>query len=107
MNQETTLKGIGSQSMEATDKFTSGVKNEKRTGESCKKKVERSSETALLMDWLKKAEPVSKKDTHYKKQKEDGTEGQGNKEGKIIDLTEEDEVKDPQSPTPTKRGRTE
>ena len=101
VNQETTLKGIGSQSMEATDKFTSGVKNEKRTGESCKKKMERSIETALLMDWLKKAEPVSKKDTHYKKQKEDGTEGQGNKEGKIIDLTEEDEVKDPH---PHKRG---
>ncbi|MEL7079400.1 MAG: Ulp1 family isopeptidase, partial [Cyanobacteria bacterium J06582_2] len=86
--------------MEATDKFISRVKNEKRTGESCKKKMERSIETALLRNWLKKGEPASKKVTHYKKQ-EDGTEGQGNKEGKIIDLTEEDEVKDPH---PHKKG---
>merc|ERR1711874_833267 len=56
VNQETTLKGIGSQSMEATDKFISRVKNEKRTGESCKKKMERSIETALLRNWLKKGE---------------------------------------------------
>ena len=103
VNQETTLKGIGSQSMEAMDKFTNG-ENEKMTGESCRKKMERSIETALLRNWLKKAESVSKKDTHHKKQKEDGTEGQGNKESEIVDLTEEDEV---EGPYLQKRGRTE
>ena len=91
VNQETTLKGIGSQSMEAMEKFTY---REKKTRESCRKKIERSIETALLRNWLKKAESV-KKDTHHKKQKEDGTEGQGNKESEIVDLTEEEDEESP------------
>ena len=90
VKQETTLKGIGSQSMEAMEKFTNG-ENEKKTRESCRKKTERSIETALLRNWLKKAESVNKKDTHHKKQKEDGTEGQGNKESELVDLTEEED----------------
>ena len=90
VKQETTLEGIGSQSMEAMEKFTNR-ENGKKTGESCRKKTERSIETALLRNWLKKAESVSKKDTHHKKQKEDGTEGQGNKESELVDLTEEED----------------
>ena len=58
VNQETTLKGIGSQSMEAMDKFTNR-ENEKMTGESCRKKMERSIETALLRNWFKRAESIS------------------------------------------------
>ena len=57
--------------------------------------MERSIKTALLRNWLKRAESISKKDIHHKKQKEDGTEGQGNKESEIVDLTEEDEVEGP------------
>ena len=38
VKQETTLKGIGSQRMEAMYKFTNG-ENEKKTRESCRKKT--------------------------------------------------------------------
>ena len=54
--------------MEAMEKFTNR-ENEKKTRESCRKKTERSIETALLRNWLKKAESVSKEDAHHKKQK--------------------------------------
>ena len=48
MNQETALKGIGSQSMEAMDKFTDRKKRKKITGESCREKMKNSNKTALL-----------------------------------------------------------
>ena len=73
VNQETTLKGIGSQSMEAMDKFTDGKKRKKITGESCREKMKNSNKTALLRNWLMKVESVSE-------EKEEGIVGWGEME---------------------------
>ena len=62
VNQETTLKGNGSQSMEAMDKFTEWeLKKKKISGKSRREKREGNTKMMLLRNWFKKIEPGKKK----------------------------------------------
>ena len=82
--------------MEAMDKFTEWeVKKKKISGKSRREKREGNTKMMVLGNWLKKIEPGKKEDIHYKNLKEEGTEAQGNKECKVIDLTEEEEMDGP------------